>query len=216
MTGTGRRRGRVPMVLSRLVGAEVRRKEDPRLITGSSMYVDDLSIPGMAYVAVVRSPHPHARIGGIDASAAKAMPGVIAVVTGDELAQYCGPLSGAAGEGGSGEEADYEQREQEAEESPPVWPIARDTVRWVGEAVAAVVAESRYQAEDAVEAVEVSYEVLPSVTDPEQAMEDGAPQLYASVKNNIGAVWDRDHGDINAAFADAPIVAKARIRSQRL
>ena len=102
------------MVLSRLVGAEVRRKEDPRLITGSSMYVDDLSIPGMAYVAIVRSPHPHARIGAIDASAAKAMPGVIAVVTGDELAKYCGPLSGAAGEGGSGEEADYEQREDEA------------------------------------------------------------------------------------------------------
>ena len=204
------------MVLSRLVGAEVRRKEDPRLITGSSMYVDDLNVPGMAYVAIVRSPHPHAKIGAIDASAAKAMPGVIAVVTGEELAQYCGPLSGAAGEGGSGEEADYEQREQEAEESPPVWPIARDTVRWVGEAVAAVVAESRYQAEDAAEAVEVDYDVLPVVTDPEQAMEDGAPQLYPTVKNNVGAVWDRDHGDIGAAFADAPIVAKARIRSQRL
>src|SRR5215217_1968904 len=204
------------MVLSRLVGAEVRRKEDPRLITGSSMYVDDLTIPGMAYVAIVRSPHPHAKIGAIDSSVAKMMPGVIAVVTGEELAQYCGPLSGAAGEGGSGEEADYEQREEEAEESPPVWPIARDTVRWVGEAVAAVVAESRYRAEDAAEAVEVDYEVLPSVTDPEQAMEDGAPQLYPGVKNNIGAVWDRDHGDIAAAFADAPVVAKARIRSQRL
>jgi aerobic carbon-monoxide dehydrogenase large subunit len=204
------------MVLSRLVGAEVRRKEDPRLITGSSMYVDDLSIPGMAYVAVVRSPHPHARIGEIDASAAKAMPGVIAVVTGDELARFCGPLSGAAGEGGSGEEADYEQREEEAEESPPVWPIARDTVRWVGEAVAVVVADSRYQAEDAAEAVEVDYEVLPTVTDPEEAMEEGAPQLYAGVKNNIGAVWDRDHGDIKAAYADAPVVARARIRSQRL
>ena len=204
------------MVLSRFVGAEVRRKEDPRLITGSSTYVDDLRIPGMAYVAMVRSPHPHAKIGAIDASAAKAMPGVIAVVTGDELAEYCGPLSGAAGEGGSGEEASYEDREAEAEESPPVWPIARGTVRWVGEAVAAVVAESRYQAEDAAEAVEVEYDVLPSVTDPEAAMEDGAPQLYPMVKNNIGATWDRDHGDIEAAFRDAPVTAKARIRSQRL
>src|ERR687895_1078939 len=142
------------MVLSRLVGAEVRRKEDPRLITGSSMYVDDLNIPGMAYVAIVRSPHPHARIGAIDASAAMAMPGVIAVITGEELAQYCGPLSGAAGEGGSGEEADYEQREEEAEESPPVWPIARGTVRWVGEAVAAVLAGSRHPGEDAPRAGE--------------------------------------------------------------
>src|SRR3712207_2832376 len=111
--GTGRWRRRVPMVLSRLVGAEVRRKEDPRLITGSSMYVDDLNIPGMAHVVMVRSPHPHANIGAIDTSAAMAMPGVIAVMTGEELAKYCGPLSGAAGEGSSGEEADYEQREEE-------------------------------------------------------------------------------------------------------
>ena len=204
------------MVLSRLVGAEVRRKEDPRLITGSSTYVDDLKIPGVAHVVLVRSPHPHATIRGIDASAALAMPGVIAVVTGEELAQYCGPLSGAAAEGGSGEQASYEELENEAAESPPIWPIARDTVRWVGEAVAAVVAESRYQAADAAEAVEVDYEVLDIVTDPEAAMEPGAPQLYASVKRNIGARWDRDHGDIEAAFRDAPVVANARIRSQRL
>src|SRR4029079_15769341 len=124
------------------------------------------------------------------------MPGVVAVITGDELAKYCGPLSGAAAEGGSGEEASYEEREEEALESPPVWPIARGTVRWVGEAVAAVIAESRYQAEDAADAVVVEYDPLPSVTDPEEAMRDGAPQLYAGLKNNIGARWDRDHGDI--------------------
>ena len=204
------------MVLSRMVGAEVRRKEDPRLITGSSTYVDDLKIPGLAHVAMVRSPYPHARIGAIDTSAAEAMPGVIAVITGEELARYVGPLSGAAGEGGSGEEASYEEREEEAEASPPIWAIARDKVRWIGEIVAAVVAESRYQAEDAAETVEIEYEALPSVTDPEAAMADGAPQLYPMVKNNIGATWDRDHGDIEAAFRDAPVVAKARIRSQRL
>jgi carbon-monoxide dehydrogenase large subunit len=204
------------MVLSRLVGAEVRRKEDPRLITGSSTYVDDLKIPGLAHVAMVRSPYPHAMIRGIDTSAAEAMPGVVRVVTGDELARYCGPLSGAAGEGGSGEEASYEEREDEAEASPPIWAIARDKVRWIGEIVAAVVAESRYQAEDAAEAVEVDYEPLPSITDPEAAMDDSAPQLYSMVQNNIGATWDRDHGDIEAAFRDAPVVARARIRSQRL
>ena len=204
------------MVLSRMVGAEVRRKEDPRLITGSSTYVDDLKIAGMANVALVRSPHPHARIRSIDVSAALEMPGVIAAITGDELAQFCGSLAAAAGEGGSGEEANYEQREDEAEASPAIWPLARGKVRYVGEAVAAVVAESRYQAEDAAEAVEVDYEVLPSVTDPEAAMADGAPQLFPTVRNNIGVRWDRDHGDIEAAFRDAPIVAKARIRSQRL
>lgn len=204
------------MVLSRFVGAEVRRKEDPRLITGSSTYVDDLKVPGMGVIAMVRSPHPHAKIVSIDKSAALAMPGVIDVVTGEELAQFCGSLAGGSAEGGSGEEANLIQQEEEAEASPPIWPLARGKVRYVGEAVVAVVAESKYQAEDAAEAVEIEYEVLDSVTDPEAAMEDGAPQLYASQKNNIGARWDRDHGDIEAAFKDAPVVAKARIRSQRL
>jgi carbon-monoxide dehydrogenase large subunit len=204
------------MVLSRFVGAEVRRKEDPRLITGSSTYVDDLKVPGMGVVALVRSPHPHATIVSIDKSAALAMPGVLAVVTGDELAQFCGSLAGGSAEGGSGEEANPIEKEEESEESPPIWPLARGKVRYVGEAVVAVVAESKYQAEDAAEAIEVEYDVLDSVTDPEAAMEDGAPQLYTSQKNNIGARWDRDHGDIEAAFKDAPVVAKARIRSQRL
>src|SRR5690348_4982182 len=93
------------MVLSRFVGAEVKRKEDPRLITGSSTYVDDLKVPGMGVIALVRSPHPHATIVSIDKSAALAMPGVLAVVTGDELAQFCGSLAGGSAEGGSGEEA---------------------------------------------------------------------------------------------------------------
>jgi carbon-monoxide dehydrogenase large subunit len=204
------------MVLSRFVGAEVRRKEDPRLITGSSTYVDDVPIAGMAYVALLRSPLPHARIRGIDTSEAKAMPGVIAVYTGDDLAQFVGPLSESASEGVSGETAEYEEREEEAEESPEIWPIARGIVRYVGEAVVAVVADSRYQAQDAAEAVIVDYESLPSVTDPEEARQDGAPQLYPRVKNNLGPRWDRDHGDIEAAFRDAPVTAKARIRSQRL
>jgi aerobic carbon-monoxide dehydrogenase large subunit len=204
------------MVLSRYVGAEVRRKEDPRLITGSSTYVDDVPVAGMVHVALVRSPLPHARIRSIDTSAAKAMPGVIAVITGDDLAQYVGPLSESASEGVSGETAEYEEREEVAEESPEIWPIARGKVRYVGEAVAAVVADSRYQAADAAEAVLVDYEALPSVTDPEEARQDGAPQLYPRVTNNLGPRWDRDHGDIEAAFARAPVVAKARIRSQRL
>ena len=204
------------MVLSRFVGAEVRRKEDPRLITGSSTYVDDLKVPGMGVVALVRSPHPHAKIVSIDKSAALAMPGILAVVTGDELAQFCGSLAGGSAEGGSGEEANPVQHEEEAEASPPIWPLARGKVRYVGEAVVAVVAESKYQAADAAEAVEVEYDALDSITDPEAAMKDGAPQIYASQKNNIGARWDRDHGDIEAAFKGAPVVAKARIRSQRL
>src|SRR5690348_8143824 len=91
-----RKRGATRMVLSRYVGAEVRRKGDPRLITGSSTYVDDVPIAGMAYVALTRSPHPHARIVGFDTAAALAMPGVIAVFTGDDLARYVEPLSESA------------------------------------------------------------------------------------------------------------------------
>jgi len=204
------------MVLSRYVGAEVRRKEDPRLITGSSMYVDDVRLPGMLYVAIARSPESHAEVGAIDTSAALAMPGVVAIITGEELAQFCGPLAGGSAEGSSGEQADANQDEELGIESPPIWAIARDRVRFVGEAIAAVVAESRYQAEDAMEAVVVSYTSLPSTTNPEQAMAAGATQLYGKIKNNIGARWDHDHGDIGAAFAGAPVHAAARIRSQRL
>ncbi len=204
------------MVLRRYVGAEVRRKEDPRLITGTSMYVDDLRLPGMLHVALVRSAYPHARITSIDKSAALAMPGVVAVMTGDELAQFCGPLEGGSAEGASGEQADPDQGEDDEIITPPTWAIARDRVRFVGEPVAAVVAESRYQAEDAAEAVAVDYDPLPSVGTPEQAMAADAPLLYDDIAGNVGARWDRDHGDIDAAFRDAPVVARARIRSQRL
>jgi carbon-monoxide dehydrogenase large subunit len=204
------------MVLSRYVGAEVRRKEDPRLITGSSMYVDDLRLPGMLHVALVRSPYPHATITGIDASAALAMPGVVAVITGDQLAEFCGPLAGGSGEGGSGEQGDEDEGADDEIPTPQTWPIARDRVRFVGEAVAAVVAASRYQAADAVDAVQVDYQELPSVADPERARQPGAPSLYDEIPDNIGARWDRVHGDVDAAFRDAPVVVKQRIRSQRL
>jgi carbon-monoxide dehydrogenase large subunit len=208
------------MVLSRYVGAEVRRKEDPRLITGSSMYVDDLRLPGMVYVQMVRSPYPHANIRAIDTTAAAAMPGVIMVMTGDELAAFCGPMAAGAGEGGgeSGEQADYDYEglAQSDIASPATWPLARDKVRFVGEAVVAVVADSRYQAEDATEAVEIDYDVLPNITNPEAAMKPGAPQIHPDNPLNIGGRWDRVHGDVDAAFANAPVVAKARIRSQRL
>ena len=206
------------MVLSRYVGAEVRRKEDPRLITGSSMYVDDLRLPGMLHVALVRSPYPHARITGIDTSAALALPGVVAVVTGEGLAVVCGPLAGGSAEGASGEQADPDQGEDEGFTipSPLTWSIARDRVRFVGEPVAAVVAESRYQAEDALEAVAVDYDPLPSVGTPQLAQEANAQLLYDDIPSNVGARWERHHGDVDAAFAGAPVVVKERIRSQRL
>lgn len=210
------------MVLSRYVGATVRRKEDPRLITGSSTYVDDVKLPGLLHVAFVRSTYPAARIRGIDASAALEMPGVVAVFTGNDLAEFVKPMKGGGSEGGgseggaSGEQANEDLEDSDTIDTPTFWAMARDRTRWIGEAVAAVVATSRYQAEDARDAVEVDYEELPSVVNPEAAMEPGAPLVYDEVRRNIGARWDADHGDIEAAFRDAPVVAKARIRSQRL
>src|SRR5689334_7762945 len=185
-----RQRRRTGMVMRRYVGAEVKRKEDPRLITGTGMYVDDLQLPGMLHIAMVRSPYPHARIRSIDKSAALAMPGVVDVMTGDELAAICGPMSAGSAEGESGEQANFEELTQSALNSPTIWQIAREKVRYVGEIVAAVVAESRYEAEDAALAVEVDYEELPSVMNPEAAMQDGAPLVYDNVPNNVGARWD--------------------------
>jgi len=204
------------MVLSRYVGAEVKRKEDPRLITGTSMYVDDLRLPGMLHCGIVRSAYPHAKITGIDPSAALAMPGVVAVITGEELAAFCRPLAGGGGEGGSGEEGSPTEGPEDAIPTPPTWAIARDRVRFVGEPVAAVVANSRYQAADAAEAVQVDYAPLPTVATPDQGQASDAILLYDEIKGNIGMRWARVHGDVEVAFRDAPVVASARIHSQRL
>ena len=204
------------MVLSRYVGATVRRKEDPRLITGTSRYVDDVQAPGMLYVAIARSPYPHAEITTIDTAPAKALSGVVTVVTGEELAEFCGSLEAGSGEGSSGEEGDPDAGEEDLISTPATWPIARTHVRFVGEPVAAVVATSRAVAEDAVDAIVIDYSPLPTVASPEAAMADDAPLLYQDNPGNVGARWSRTHGDVEAAFRDAPVRVSQRIRSQRL
>jgi carbon-monoxide dehydrogenase large subunit len=153
--------GAVPFLHARWFGTPVKRREDPRLITGTAAFIDDIRMPGMLYMVFVRSPHAHARIRGIDASAAEAMPGVVAVVTGEQATEFAPPFPPNAG---------YRQ--------PPRFVLAREKVRKVGEAVAAVLAEDRYVAADAAEAVQVDYEPLPAVTDPEEAIKPGAPQLW--------------------------------------
>ncbi|HZU76802.1 MAG TPA: xanthine dehydrogenase family protein molybdopterin-binding subunit, partial [Dehalococcoidia bacterium] len=136
---------------TKYLGARVPRKEDPRLLTGRGRYVADLKLPGMLHVAFVRSEHAHARIAGIEPAAALALPGVVAVVTAADIAGQIRPIQG---------EARYEGFRS------PDWPIlAGDVVRYQGEPLAAVVAASRYLAEDAAEAVAVDYAPLPAVTD---------------------------------------------------
>src|SRR5215813_5626537 len=144
---------------SKLLGAQVRRKEDPRLITGTSQYVADIMLPGLAHVAFVRSPHAHARIRRIDGAAALRRPGVLAVITGRDLMPHCIPLpiAGVSAEGGG--EATSEVGRQH-------YPLSIDRVRHVGEAVAAVIGTSVEAAADGATEVQVDWDVLPAVADP--------------------------------------------------
>jgi len=192
------------------MGAEVKRKEDPRLITGTSSYVGDLALPGMHYVAFVRSPHAHARVRRIDASAALRRPGVFKVVTGSDIRKLCAPLPlASAGEGGGGDAAANMGRKH--------YPLSVDRVRHVGEAVAAVVATSEAIAVDAAaEDVVVDWEPLPAVNDPFAAMAKGAPQIHDDAPNNIEHQNTIKAGDPDGAFAKAKRVVKQRMVSQRL
>jgi carbon-monoxide dehydrogenase large subunit len=193
---------------SKLMGAEVKRKEDPRMITGRSTYVTDIVLPGMLWVAFVRSPHAHARIRKIDASGALKVPGVKQVVTGDEIRKLAKalPPASASAEGGASTGAPGRQH----------FALSTEVVRHVGEAVAAVIADSDYAAHDGVEAVQVDWEPLPAVTDIWKALEKGAPQLHKDAAGNVEHENQITSGDVDAAFKSAKTVIKQRIVSQRL
>jgi carbon-monoxide dehydrogenase large subunit len=134
---------------AKLLGAQVKRKEDPRLITGTSQYVEDIALPGLLHVAFVRSPHAHAKIRGIDAAAARALPGVVAVVTGRDLMPHVAPLPIAVVSVEGGGEAKSEVGRQH-------YPLSVDRVRHTGEAVAAVIGASPEAAADGAAAVAVA------------------------------------------------------------
>jgi carbon-monoxide dehydrogenase large subunit len=189
---------------TRLVGARIKRVEDPRLITGAAKYLDDLKLPGVAHVAILRSPYAHARIGGIDTSRAAASPGVVGVFTGKDF-EHLNPLPCAWQATGA--------------ENFIVTPRALeiDKVTFTGAGVAAVVAETREAAEDALELIDVDWEPLDAVVDAERAVEDGAPQIHESAAHNV--VMDWSCGDADAAdrgLADADVVVRQRLVNQRL
>ncbi len=190
---------------TRPFGASVKRLEDPRLITGQVKYVDDLVLPGAARMVVVRSPYAHARIEGIDASEAEGMPGVLGVFTGRDLAD--------AGFGGIPCAWNLPDSDLVMPEHPPV---AIDRVRYVGDAVAIVVAEDEYRARDAADAVDVRYEELPSVVDSRAALEEGAPMLHDDAPDNQAFHWTVSGGDVDAAFDGADVVVREEIVNQRL
>jgi carbon-monoxide dehydrogenase large subunit len=190
-------------VLERYVGAPVLRKEDPELLTGQSRYVDDLALPGMVWMAVVRSPHAHARIRSIDTSAASALPGVLAVLTAADLEpEWGGPLP-------------FVWPITEDIKVPVHWPLARDKARFQGDGVAVVVAETRGLAEDAAEAVAVDYEPLPAVVDPEQAMRDEV-LVHEELGTNVVVHWSHGGGGDLGVFDTAPVRFAERYRAPRL
>jgi carbon-monoxide dehydrogenase large subunit len=192
------------------IGKARRRKEDPHLITGRTRWTDNISLPGMLHLAILRSPMAHATITNLDTSAARAMPGVLAVYTGADL-----DPGGAVG-------------------MPCAWPITPDmksprrpmlaagTVNFAGEGVAVVVARSAYEADDALGAIDVDYEDLPLVLDMEAALAEDAPLVHPDLGTNRNAVWTFDSGaagtggDVEQAIAGAEIVLKRRYRQQRL
>ncbi len=189
---------------TRIFGSGIRRREDPRLITGGSVYTDDVTLPGMVHAAILRSPHAHARITGVDTAAAAAAPGVIAVYTGADVDGVLAPIPCAW----IPPDSDVKAVAHPA--------IAKDIVRYQGDAVAVVVADTRYQAEDALELIIVGYEPLPAVVNPAAAMDAGAPQLHDDAPNNQAFHWVASGGDPDAAFAEADVVVSDTIVQQRL
>jgi aerobic carbon-monoxide dehydrogenase large subunit len=191
------------------VGQPVRRKEDDTLVRGKGKYTDDFQLPGQVYAWIVRSSHAHGVLRGIDASAAKAMPGVLGVWTGTDLvAAGYGPFTCAL---------PLKSRDGTPLHQTNRTALMTDKVRYVGDPVAFVVAETLVQARDAAEAVEVDIDPLPSVTDPEEAAQPGAPQLYDHIPNNVAL--DYHFGDaekVEAAFTNAAHVTKLDILNTRV
>ncbi len=190
---------------TRIFGSGIRRREDPRLITGTATYTDDITLPGMVHAAMLRSPHAHATIKSIDTGQAAAAPGVLAVYTGADIEGQLQPVPCAW----LLPDSDLKIAGYQC--------IAKDVVRYTGDIVAVVVAETRYQAYDALDLIEVDYAPLESVIDPEAASKAGAPQLHADIEGNQAFHWVvSGGGDVDAAFADAEVVVKERIIQQRL
>src|SRR5687767_8051804 len=183
------------------VGRSLLRNEDVRLLTGRGTYAADFRLPGLLQAAVLRSPHPHARLGAIRAKAALALPGVVAVVTAGHLGDI-GRIPVRLGP------------------NPSIVaclqpPLARERVRYVGEPVAVVVAESRYLAEDALDVIDVDYDPLPVVVDARRAVDAEAPVLHDAIHGNVVATLGTRTGDALAAMAGAHTRVRERLAVQR-
>jgi CO/xanthine dehydrogenase Mo-binding subunit len=181
------------------VGKSIRRLEDPKFLRGRGGYIGDMTLPGMLHVAVLSSPYAHARITGINTDAALAAPGVHAVITGAQAAELTDPLP------------DFGPNP-----AAHTWRcLAVEKVRYVGEGVAVVVADSRYLAEDALALIDVEYEPLPPVVDPERALDEGAPLVHEDLGSNCAYERTFQFGEVDRDFADADVVITDRLRWRR-
>lgn len=192
--------------MAQLVGASMKRREDPRFIQGKGKYVGNIQLPGMAYAAIKRSPYAHAKIVSIDTSAAESAPGVIAVYTGQDL------IDGGVGKLPCG----WVVPDCKIPDRWPIMPVG-DKVRHVGDSVAVVVAESAYQAEDALDLIDVTYEPLPAVVDAKKAMEPGQVTLHDDIPNNVSYIWPLgDKEATERALQSAAHVIELDLINQRL
>lgn len=192
---------------NKFIGQPIKRKEDPRLLTGMGLFIDDIELPGMLHAAFYRSDYAHARINSIDVSAARERPGVVAVYTAEDFGDYwhVGPLQvppPLAIEG-----AEFHAR--------PLPPIAKGKVRFVGEPLAVVIAESRYIAEDAFDDIIVDMEPLDVVVDMEKALEPGSALVHDDMESNLSALVKQHVGDFEAARGQADVVVKRRFYIDR-
>jgi len=187
----------LPTSKRRFIGREVERIEDRSLVTGHARFIDNFTLPDMLHCAILRSPHPHARIVRIDTSRAEALAGVAAVLTGEDMQRWCNPM-GTAPEGWG------------------PYSLAVDKARFVGEPVAAVAASSRYIAEDACELIDVDYELLPSVPDANAALAASAALLFEENGSNVIIERDFVWGDVAGVFASADRVFNAKFRWNRV
>src|SRR5215475_4760945 len=182
-----------------LIGASIRRVEDPVLVAGKGCYVDDIRLPEMLYLAFLRTTYPHAKIVSTNTKAAKAIAGVLAVITGEDVKKLNIPVAPMV----------------QDQKIPPHPLLARGAVHEAGVAVAAVVAESRALAQDAASVIEVEYEALPSVTNAENALEPGAPLAREELDSNICYIATKKGGDVDKAFAQAEHICRMHITSPR-
>ncbi len=190
--------------MATLFGSGIKRREDPRLITGAATYTDDVKLPGLLFAAIHRSPYAHARLRSVDVRKARSAPGVVAVYTGADIKDRVTPVPCAW----NIPDSDLKV--------PPHPLLAHDKVRYVGDGVALVVARSRAAARDALDLIEVDYDPLEAITDPERATQAGAPRLHEEVPNNIGFTWKVSGGDAAQAFASADVKVAQKILQPRL